>query len=230
MRTLAFIPAKDRSTRFPAKNLAPCHGVPLVVRAARIANEGVALGLFDEAVVYHDGINVREAVREAHLGAVAVEWQPQDLREQEPSPPVIRVLQRWLNEREQAKGDLPDAVCVLWPTSPLRTLRQLVEAYRLLEPGVDAVLSVTQAPVDVRRLCSIDDDRVGLLDSFNWRVKAWIADGTAHWVRTAWVRGAKGFYDSGQIRPYRVPREASADIDSPFDLEYAEWLLSRRTT
>ena len=223
MTTLAFIPARSKSTRWPGagcKNIAPFLGEPLVVRAARLAFEGKALGLFDEALISLDGWNqVGQTLERFDISCWA--QRPESVRRQDAR--VIDVLRAHLETME----DRPDLICVLLPTSPLRTLRHLVESFRLLEPGVDVVLSVTPFRQDVRgAVVEIKGPLVRVGGDHLPGGQILKHDGQCAWLRTENVLKGQGFYD-GYVRPYLIPPEESADVDTELDLFIAESLAKR---
>jgi 3-deoxy-manno-octulosonate cytidylyltransferase (CMP-KDO synthetase) len=67
VKTLAVIPARYGSSRFPGKMLADLGGVPLVVRTARQAAKAKS---FSEILVATDDVRIEEAVRAAGLPVV----------------------------------------------------------------------------------------------------------------------------------------------------------------
>ena len=244
MTTWGFIPAREHSTRFPYKNAALFAGEPLVVRAVRVAEEAQRLGLLDRIVVLTDRWGeVEQALRDAGVRSgdrLLVARRPTWLAG-DPAARVIDLLRHCLsNPPDPIEGlfapserwPVPDAVCVLLPTSPLRQVRHLVESYRLLTPGVDVVLSVTPFRQDIRGALGLEPDgRVLQLDTAQWpEIPAWKHDGQVAWLRAAYIVGdeakREGFYAERSVG-YMVPPEESADVDVPLDLEYAEWLFSR---
>lgn len=223
MRTVAFIPARLESRRFPRKNLALFRGRSLVGVAVDCAVEAQRLGLVDRVVVSHDAWQISEAVRDEPVERVR---RPESLCS--PSTRVIDVLRGWLGDVPEA--DRPELVCVLLPTSPLRTLRHLVASYRMIGPDVDVVLSVTPFRQDVRGALAFESGgpQIGLMDSYDWTVdRVYKHDGTVAWLRSGSVLEGRGFYD-GHVVGYLVPPEDSADVDTPLDLEWAEFLAGRK--
>lgn len=66
-RTVAVIPARYGSTRFPGKPLAPLHGIPMV---AHVVNRALEAGCFDEVLVATDDARVAAAAGAAGAEAV----------------------------------------------------------------------------------------------------------------------------------------------------------------
>ena len=236
--TWGFIPAREHSTRFPHKNSAPFLGEPLVVRAVRVAEEAQRLGLIDRVVVLTDRWGeVERALQDAEIFSVdercLIARRPGWLTD-DPQARVIDLVRHCLTARlpdvnwpMPPPWPAPDAVCVLLPTSPLRQVRHLVESYRLLAPGVDVVLSVTPFRQDPRYALEDKQDQLILRDELRGADRLLKHCGTVIWVLASHILGGGGFY-SGSIRGYPVPPEESADVDTPLDLEYAEWLFLRK--
>lgn len=230
MKTLAFIPAKSHSARLRNKNVQVCGGVPLVIRALQVAQEARDLGLIDSVVVSVDEFDpVIRTMKQA--GYDSWEYQPADIRGK--NIPVIQVLRRWLEDHAPAQGHhRPEIVCVLWPTSPLREVGHLVGSFRLLTPEVDAVLSVTDCRENPRTTCVVDPDGVlrlwhpGQLREQGYQYAR--HNGVVLWAWTRWLLTAKEFYDSSRLVPYWMAPDESVDIDTPLDLEWADFLLARR--
>lgn len=223
MRTLAFIPARDQSRRFPGKNVALFRGEPLVVRAARLALEGQRAGLFDSILVSVEGEEVRRALGEHGLSDLGT-WRPEMV--QTPEARVLDVLQAHLTAMPE--DSRPDAVCVLLPTSPLRTLRHLVKSFRLLARPADVVLSYAAYRQDPTHALGVLSDGRLFLPAVTLPPGVVVHDGTVLWCRMAWALAATSFYDADRVVGYPVPPSESADINTTFDLAYAEWLAERK--
>lgn len=108
MSIVAIIPARGNSKRLPRKNLLPINGVPLVVLAIRCAKEA---GIFDEIIVSSED---DEISRIARLECWAHKRDP-ILSDDgvQTAAVVFDVLSETAYEF--------DSLCVLNPTSPLRT-------------------------------------------------------------------------------------------------------------
>lgn len=223
MRRLAFIPAREHSRRLSGKNLAAVGGKSLVRRAVEIAIEARALGVVDDVVTSVEDWETREEAQRA--GATAVS-RATHLRA--PETTVLDVLKAHLADAPEI-----DLVCLLLPTSPLRTLRHIVESRLLLRERVDAVMSVTPFRQDVDYALHVVDD--GMIVRHEaccphgaaWEDhRYWKHDGHVLWGRTAWLSKARNLYD-GRLVPYAIPPDASSDIDTALDLAWCDFLLAR---
>ena len=219
---LAFIPARATSRRLPGKNLRTVGGVPLVRRAADVALAAERLGLVGKVVVSAENRDAELAVM--GIGAF-VDWRHETVRR--PDARVIDVVQEFLGRFVEPV----DPICILLPSSPLRTLRHVVESRLLLTEGVDAVMSVTPFRQDVRGAIYIEAN-----DAVRRLPNEWFAgvnasffykhDGHALWCRREWLMKAKDLYDSPRIRAYVIPPEESMDVDTELDLRIAEMLAA----
>ena len=232
MTTTAFIPARWESTRLPHKNYLPCAGESLVSRAIRVAVAARDIGLVQQVVVAADC-----HVTSADVGAarytdsraghrVSIEYNRKSLDGHDVT--VSQLLAGFIAEQRDWMGAA--LFCVLLPTSPLRTLRHLVESRLLLRPDVDLVMSVTPIRANLRRALSEQDGRLGLLDSlWSEEIRPLIHDGTVIWCTRAVAEAGTGFYDWWQRKcvAYHVPPEESVDVNTRFDFDVADFLLRR---
>ena len=221
MVTAAFIPARKTSSRFPEKNLQPwVDGRPLIRVALELAADAKRNGFFDRVIFTRDWST--PSWRDSGTDSDGVEHEIRSEEMRAPSIRVIDLLRDWLGRQEEKPG----AVCVMVPTSPLRTMRHLVESYRLFEQErADVALSVVTRAGAYRRK----------RDSVYWfsEPEAQEHDGTVLWCRSGFALseeagGKDGFYASCRIVEYAVPSGESADINRPIDLEWARFLHGLR--
>ena len=233
----AFIPARWESSRLPHKNYLPCAGESLVSRAIRVAVAARDIGLVQRVFVSADeGVTSGGGTDDARYDhwltrgvrvASRRVWDVGDL-----SGPEVTVSQLLAGLIAKKFPELDaDLFCILLPTSPLRTLRHLVESRLLLRPGVDLVMSVTPFGHNVFYALRDENGALGLLDSHQWsrQIQPLVHCGTCLWVTRAVAEAGQGFYPRGRIiAPYHIPPEESADVNTQLDLDVAEFLLLRR--
>jgi CMP-N-acetylneuraminic acid synthetase len=205
----------------PRKNLAPLGGKALVAWTIEAALGSKQLS---RTVVSTDDLEVAEAAR-AH-GAEVLD-RPQELAGDE--TPMSDVVAHALREL------VPEtALVLLQPTSPLRNSRHIDEALeRLLASGADGVVSVVEVPhrYGTASLMRLDGERLVRLDDTPYAGRAdkpvlYARNGPAILALRA-DRIGDDLY-AGDLRPYVMDAADSVDVDEPFDLELAEFLLSRR--
>ena len=221
MSVVGLIPARGASKGIPGKNLAPLAGKPLIAWTieAGLSSEQVA-----RAVVSTDDPEVAEAAR-AH-GAEVLD-RPAELAADE--TPMGDVVAHALREL------VPEtALVLLQPTSPLRTSHHVDDAVELLlETGADAVVSVVEVPhrYGTASLMRLDGAQLVRLDETPYAGRAdkpvlYARNGPAILALRADRIGVDLY--AGDLRPYVMDAADSVDIDEPFDLELAAFLLSRR--
>ena len=149
--------------------------------------------------------------------------------------PMVDTLLHALRECEAREGKQYDYVILLQPTAPMRSSEDVDEALRQLEAsGADSVVSVYQVEdAHPSRMYHITD---GQLDPFYEEPKGSLRqdlpkvyhrNGAVYACKRELLVEKKVLW-GGVMIPYIMPAERSANIDSPLDLEWAEYLLSKR--
>lgn len=236
MTTAAYIPARGSSVRLPGKNLRPIGGVPMVRRALDVAIEALCAGLFERVVLDTDDM---EIARHGDAAGAEVRIRPERLRGTDVR--VIDLLRDWLvtDPDQEAPGILlhserVDLVAVLMATSPLRTLRHLVESRAALRDDVDGVLSLTRFTQDIGYAVSVQSDQCRLVARSPTKRAALREsgkhDGTVAWYRRdalLQLRPEDNVY-ALRLAPYWVPAMESVDVDTERDFLVAEALCARK--
>jgi CMP-N-acetylneuraminic acid synthetase len=218
---VGLIPARGGSKGIPRKNLALLGGKPLVAWTieASLGSEHVS-----RTVVSTDDPEIAD-VALAH-GAEVLDRAPELARDATPMSDVIAHALREL---------VPEtALVLLQPTSPLRTSHHVDEAIEgLLASGADGVVSVVEVPhrYGSASLMRLDGDRLIRLDERSYAGRAdkpmlYARNGPAILALAAGRIGDDLY--AGDLRPYVMDAADSVDVDEPFDLELAEFLLARR--
>ncbi len=235
MSTLALIPARGGSKGIPRKNLVPLAGRPLIEYAI---TAGLNSKRSDRVIVSTDDEEIARVSRAA--GAEVPFTRPAELaNESAPMVGVVRHALSWLTEHDSWQ---PDAVALLQPTSPLRTAAHVDTAVALLgDTGADTVVSVVELPHRFSPYCVMREED-GLVHDF-WTApvpfdrlrrqehpRLYARNGPAVLVtRSRVVTESDSLYGE-RVAPFVMPSADSIDIDEPFDLEFAEWLVGRRAT
>lgn len=224
MKGLAVIPARSGSKGLPDKNIRPFNGKPLMAYTIEAALEA---SLFDEVMVstdspYYASLAKRYGAKVPFLRGTetssdqAGSWEA-----------VREVLEQY-----KRQGRRFDVICLLQPTSPLRTSGDIVAAYALYrERGASAVVSVCESDHPPSWYHTLPED--GCLDGFI-RIKNNVQRQKAGTYYR--INGAIYLADIKMIREepvnlyqkgcfaYRMAREKSMDIDTEMDFLYAEWM------
>jgi CMP-N,N'-diacetyllegionaminic acid synthase len=217
---VALVPARGGSKGIPRKNLAPLAGRPLLDWTVAAARESESV---ERVVVSTDDDEIGEAAR--GLGAEVLHRPPELGNDETPMRAVV----------DHALGELGsvDVLVLLQPTSPLRRPEHIDEAVRLLlDSDADCVVTVVEVPhrFAPESLMALDDGRLVPLGGSPTRRQdkplLYARNGPAVLALRPDRLGDDLYV--GDCRPYVMRREDSLDVDEPFDLELAEWLLSRR--
>ncbi len=141
LTVLGLVPARGGSRGVPRKNVRLLHGRPLLQYTAEAA---LAAKRLSTVVLTTDDEEIARVGRDCGLEVPFL--RPADLAgDATPMLPVVQHALRWL----EARGEWFDAVCLLQPTSPLRTAALIDRCIdRLDASGADTVLSVLPVPVE----------------------------------------------------------------------------------
>lgn len=228
MKILAIIPARSGSKGITDKNIQLLGGHPLIeysIEAARAA-------AIDRIIVSTDSATI--ATIATSLGAEAPFLRPPELA-QDDTPGIDPILHavEWLRDHEHYQ---PQLVCCLQPTSPLRTAADINAALTVAEEKrADAVVSVTATHEHPAWMKCVDAD--GRVSDFLPAAtpvtrrqdlpRVFALNGAIYLGRTDVLVRRRTWY-TDRTYAYVMPRERSIDIDTSWDLELAEWALSRR--
>lgn len=228
---LAVIPARGGSKGLPGKNLRLVGGLSLVGRAARLTS---SLPWIARTIVSTDDPAIAaEAVRH---GAEVPFLRPADLAsDTAASDDMWR--HAWV-EAEAHYGQDFDVSLLLEPTSPLREAGDLAATLAALEDGGhDSAATISRTPAHYTPHKSLTVDAAGrigfLLEGgarFNRRQAVpplYHRNGLCYAVRRSALLGG-GPIIGDDCAAVVIDRPV-VNIDDAFELELAEWLLSRRT-
>lgn len=222
---LAIIPARGGSKRFPRKNLATLAGRPLLLYALDAARGS---GVFDSICVTSDDDEILELSRVS--GADACVRRPPRLAG---DTAQVKDVCRELLEASAAEGPHHAGFAVLLPTSPLRTAGDIRAAHEVFTAtGAGCVMSVVPFEHPPQRAVRLVNGRIEPFVGLDAMKPAqrleplYRHDGAVIFMRTD-VFLREGEFYGGDVTPYFMPPERSVDIDSPLDLAWAEFLLTR---
>ena len=222
-RTLALIPAKGASTRLPRKNLAPLDGSSLLERAILQAQDCT---LFDAIAVSSEDDEILATAAQLRVDHVIV--RPEALAR---DPAGVNEVALHALESLREAGSSWDAVCILLPTSPLRSSVDIHGAHEVwVESRPDTVISVSAFshtpfaglvnergelhPLHPKQFGKKSQD---VPEIFRPNGAVMFLD-IKRFQETMW-------YLSPPLRPYIMPANRSIDVDSELDLAMASLLL-----
>jgi CMP-N-acetylneuraminic acid synthetase len=226
-RRLALIPARGGSKRFPRKNVALLGGISLVERAVEVAR---AADVFDRIIVSSEDAEIRGLA--ARAGA-EIHERTDELASD--TARVIHVCTAVLGD-QAARGESYDVLCVLLPTSPFRRPHHVTESLALLERDrANVVMSVAEFPHvpfwavhEVRGFLRLFWGR-RWLKSRPSLPRLYRHNGAVLWARPDALARYGDFY-CPRTAPYYMGLDESVDVDTPLDLEFAQFLWERRKT
>ncbi len=221
MKRLCVIPARGGSKRIPRKNVKPFLGRPMLSYSIAAARDS---GLFDHIVVSTDDEEIAAVAREH--GADTPFVRPAELaNDQQGTDAVVVHAVRWF----EAKGQKPDATCLIYATAPLLDVERLKEGWESLQqPGKRFAFSVTSYGFPIQRaLRRTEGDGVAMFWPENRLARSQDLEPAYHdaaqfyWGWSdAFLKGEDMF--SPVAAPVILPRSHVVDIDTPEDWEKAE--------
>lgn len=223
---IALITARGGSKGIHRKNIIPLAGKHLIAWTIEAA---LCTQLVSRLIVSTDDKEIADISMK--YGAEVPFLRPTELAQDDtPHIDVVIHALKWLMEHD---GILPDYLLTLQPTSPLRTAKDLDgvigEAYRKNAEAVVAVSEMHHHPYLTRKISD-----VGLLELFmpcplayprrQDLPPAYFINGAAFLNQCDSLLTKKTFYPK-EMYPYIMPQERSIQIDTPFDMKLAEFLL-----
>ncbi len=225
---MAVVPARGGSKSIPRKNLAIVGGISLVGRAGELA---ASLPWIDQAIISTDDV---EIAAEATRHGLDAPFQRPDELAGDKSTSTDMWRHAWL-AAEAHYGQRFDLSILLEPTSPMRRGEDITRCVQtLLDSGHKAAATVSPTPAHFTPHKTLKVDSSGVLGSY-------LAEG-----RHAQRQSIPAYYHCNGIC-YALRRATLVDeghimeddciavvidrpivnIDEPFELELAEWLLDR---
>jgi len=229
MHVLGVIPARGGSKAIPRKNLTLLAGKPLLAYTCELAREAktltrIILSTDDEAIAAYG--------RRLHVEVPFL--RPKALAADE--TPMLDVLEHAVKTLREQEGYQADIVVLLQPTSPLRKGEDIDRAVRLLKRHrADSVVSVVEVPHQFNPVSLLKVQSGSLVPFLNGPLVLRRQDKPALYARNGpavlavWRRvleEQRSLYGDVCL-PFVMPPERSVDIDTPFDLALAEFLLRR---
>lgn len=226
MRTLAVIPARGGSKGIPRKNLATVGGISLIAHAAALVAD---LDWLDQAVLSTDDSDM---AAEASSCGLAVIDRPADLATDYASN-VDVWKHAWL-ESEKRWETRYELGVLLQPTSPLREPRDVTACVKvLMDENRHAAITVSPAPghFTPEKIVLVEDGHLtpylgDRFESTRQRIRNYYyLNGYCYAARRNRIVAEERVH--GENVGYVVIDRPVVNIDDPFELELANWLLER---
>ncbi|GET21578.1 cytidylyltransferase domain-containing protein [Prolixibacter denitrificans] len=225
--TLFIIPARGGSKGLPRKNILPLNGQPLIyysIHAARkvTSDENICVSTDDEEII--------QKVEE--IGLKVPFKRPKALASDLASS--REVLLHAINYYQNNLGRNYSKVCLLQPTSPLRTGTHIKEAFKLWNDNIDMVVSVKESQCNPYYNL-FEENSSGYLEKSKKSdirrrqdaPKVWEFNGAIYIIALKKFM-AVDMFDMKKIK-YVMPDYSSIDIDTHIDFKIAELLIKENT-
>jgi N-acylneuraminate cytidylyltransferase/CMP-N,N'-diacetyllegionaminic acid synthase len=226
---LAIIPARGGSKRVPGKNIRNFCRKPLIawtIEAAKNSNliNRVIVSTNDKKIV---------AVSKKY-GAEVPFIRPEELSTH--TATTMAVIEHSLSFMKKRDNYVPDILCVLQPTSPLRNSKHIDEAIKLMiRTEADACVSVAENKVNPYYSNTIDKNSMfhnyikGTGRKFATKIKpekTYMLNGAMFLIKP------KVFLKEKTLEPrktaaYIMSEQDSVDIDNEHDFKIAEFIMKK---
>ena len=227
---LGAIFARGGSKGVPQKNIRPLRGKPLIAYAIKIAK---SVSLIDRLIVSTDDKKIAKIAREhgaevpfmrpAHLAgdhsAELLSWRH-----------AIEIFEKQNNQKVDVLVSMPT-------TSPLRNkndIRRCIQ--KLLTTDADIVITVKEAErspyfnmvkIDPQGNAHLVMNSRKKISQRQESPKVYDLTTVAYAARRAFVKKADSIL-KGKVKAVVIPKERALDIDTLFDFEVAEYLMTKR--
>jgi len=226
MAIIGLIPARGGSKGIPKKNIIMCAGKPLLAYTAKAA---LSANCFDRVILSTDDVSIADVGRE--YGLEVPFYRPAEFATDEANSLSVMVhALDWL----ESYGTVVDAIALLQPTSPLRTVNHIVEAMKIFQTKKpDTLVSVMQVPhkYHPNALMHFEEGTltpaVTASDMILRRqdvTPLYARNGPAILILSA-SQIRRGSFYGGVTMPYVMSKRDSLDIDTAEDLELAATTL-----
>lgn len=224
---LALIPARGGSKRLPGKNIKPMAGKPLIQWSIDAARDS---GVFDKVCVSTDSAEIADVAR--HCGADVPFLRPSEFASDIST--TASVLRHFVEAFERKEQCSVSSVCLLQPTSPLRTADDIRNANSLfVGNNLDAVVSVCELeyPVQWCQRLGVNGSLKNFIDPRgNARSQDqeifYRLNGAIYFCKTPIAMKFDTLYNCDvESRAYVMPQANSVDIDTALDFVIAEAIL-----
>lgn len=229
MKILGIIPARGGSKGIPRKNIKELNGKPLVQYTSEVA---LASDKISTLIVSSDD---DEIIKVSKLLGIDVPFKrPKDLAlDETPTLPVIINALRYF----KSTGEEFDAVCLLQPTSPFRTVEFLNKAIKnFIDQDADSLVSVQEVPHEYNPHWVFkpnDSEELKLVTGENEIIsrrqnlpKTYHRDGSIYITKTSVLLNQNSLYGN-KIAYIESPKDWYVNIDTMEDWRKAEELINR---
>lgn len=225
---LGIIPARGGSKGIPGKNTSPLAGRPLIAHSIKSAIDSAVLS---DVVVSTDSEEIAKCAT-AH-GLPTNKLRPAHLATDHAK--TIDTLIYEIERYEAEHALVVDVLVLLQPTTPLRTGQDIDAAFHIfVDSGSDSLISVYEASSVHPSIMytSTEGKLAPLLQSQTQGVRrqefatVYVRNGAIYMMTRELLLKQRKLIGE-QPAAYVMSRERSINIDEPYDLELADWAISR---
>lgn len=226
MKIYSIITARGGSKGIPRKNIKNLNGKPVI---AYTIEASISTDLIENTYVTTEDEEISEISKQ--FGAKIIE-RPPILAEDDASS--VDVVLHSLDYLEK-KDEIPNFFVLLQPTSPLRNTKDIENAINLfIENKCNALISVCEINHSSMLSLSLKNKYLEpncdekFLTKRRQDLPTYYSPNGAIYITTPKsLKKYKTFIPKKTI-PYIMPKERSIDLDTPFDLKLAEFLLKNK--
>ena len=222
MKIVAIIPARGGSKGIPRKNIKTFCGKPLI---SYIIDSALNVKDIERVVISTEDSEI--ATIAERYGAEIIERPSELAKDEVPTLPVLQHAVRYLEEKE---GYIPDAVVLLYATSPLLKSQRISDAINFFKKGnFDSVMSVVEdrGHFWIENNSKYERLYPKVLKNRQY-VKPLLRENGAIYICKRDLLMKKGEIIGDNIGFIKMSREETIDIDESLDFEIAEFLMRRQ--
>ena len=226
-KTIAVIPARGGSKRFPRKNIAPLLGVPLIHYPIQATSKS---GVFDEIYVSTEDDEIAAVAKQegATIHDRKHEYATDTAHELDACYDVLLSI-------EQEQGAMPNYMCVIYPTAILIEPQDFINSKEIFNahPDTEAIMCVSEYNYHpYKSLITNEQGHLEMMYPVECKQRSQTyphvvaSNGTLYWLHVdTFIKNRQKSYYQDILRPYIIPYDRAVDIDYPQDLDYAERLM-----
>lgn len=230
MKVLGIVPARGGSKRIPNKNLYLLGGIPLICHCLRTAKK---CSLINRLVVSTEDEAIAEVAKKEGVDVIE---RPVELAQDD--TPTLPVIKHVITELDKA-GFYADIILTIQPTYPFITVDNIEKAIKAFSKNgaFDSVTTVTRAPFKHHPYNARKINEDGTISFMFPEEKKNCPNsqsappvyffGNLYASKRAAIFEKDSLYGDKSF-PIEVDNIEGFDIDDMFDMEMAEWLMTRR--
>ena len=231
---IALIPARKGSERIKNKNIKSLNGHPLIAYTIAAARNSK---IFDKIIVSTDSIKYSNIAK--HYGAEVPFLRPKEISTSKSTDFL------WIHftiEKLKKKGFSFEKFCILRPTSPFRTSKTILSAWKIFKKNTnaDSIRSVELCSQHPAKMWTINNKIINPIFSIKNNKKQSFYNQQYKTLPRIYIQNAsleiskisnlyKYHNVSGKkIIPYISKKYEGFDINQKYDMEYAKHLIKKK--